>query len=171
MKKVVLVFVLSVVTNIAFSQAKYHFIDLSTGFNRIGFYNEIGYKFELNCHQLKIGARHYTLDNFFETNAIGMDLRYGYKVLSQNQRLYFCPGVSATFFKEKKNNANVTLSDIKLVNQLGINLKNSWSVFYELGMGVIMVKSDLINVNEISNLEYFNYEISLGVSYKIGHKK
>jgi hypothetical protein len=171
MKNTSLFFVLCLVINVTFGQTKNHFIDLSTGFNRIGFYNELGYKFEINSHQLKIGARHYTLDNFFEKNTVGASLAYSYLVRGTSNKFYFYPGINISFFNENKNNANVILSEYKLVNGFGYNFNKRWSLSYQLGFGVILTKSHLPNFEEPIRLEYFNYELAVGLSYKIFTKQ
>lgn len=148
------------------AQSSQNFLQVTTGFNRVGFFNEAGFKFEIKHHQFKFGLRHYTLDNFFEKNTIGFSFDYNYQFTSRNNKFFFYPGVSTAFFMENKTNTQVFNSDYKLVNGVGINLNPKWSVFYQLGFGVITTKSYLINSSDVVQISFFNYELAVGLSYR-----
>jgi len=151
-----------------FSQSNKEFIELSTGFNRIGFYNDLAFKFEIKYHQVNLGLRHYTLDNFFEKNTVGMSIGYKYIIHGQNNKFYFYPGLNTSFFKENKSIGQVFLSDFKLINGVGVNFNPKWSLFYQLGLGVLKTRAELIVNQGVSKIDYFNYEIALGISYSFG---
>ena len=151
------------------AQSNNEYLQLSTGYNRIGFYNDLAFKFEIKQHQISFGLRHYTLDNFFEKNTIGMSLGYNYIIHAQNEKFYFYPGISTGFFKENKSYAQVYLTDLKLINGVGYNISKHWSINYQLGLGVLKTKSYLVNVGEVSKIDYFNYEISVGLTYRFGN--
>jgi len=152
----------------AFSQSNKEFLELSSGFNRIGFYNDFAFKFEIKQHQINLGLRHYTLDNFFEKNTVGMSVGYKYIIHAQNNKFYFYPGINANFFKENKSIGQVFLSDFKLISGVGLNLNHKWSLFYQLGLGVVKTRSELVITEIITKVDYFNYEIALGISYSFG---
>jgi len=145
-----------------------HIAQFSTGYNRIGFYNELAYKIDAYQHQLKIGGRHYTFDNFFEKNTIGISLDYTYQIQSRGKHFYFYPGVSYTFFKEHKTNVVVNLTDIKLISGVGFKIYKGLSIYYQLGFGVLDAKSELKKKNETVKANYFNYEMAFGLSYRFG---
>lgn len=167
-KGIYLVFLLVVTSG--YSQSVQNSFQVQTGFNRIGFYNELGFKFDIKRNQFKLGLRHYTLDNFFEKNTIGFSFDYSYLLPSKNEKYFFYPGISSSFFMENKSTAQVFISDFKLINGVGINLNKKWSLFYQLGFGVVTTKSYLINSSDVTNTAYFNYELALGVVYHLNKK-
>lgn len=148
------------------SQGTNESLTLKTGFNRIGFYNSLSFIGDFNNHQINLGLRHYNLDNFFEKNTIGLDVGYQYLIASKNDKFYFYPGVSTSFFRENKTQAIVSLTDLKLINGVGINLNEKWSLNYQLGAGVLLTKSILHNIGEVNKIEYYNYEMSFGINYR-----
>lgn len=151
------------------SQFVNHNTQLSTGYNRVGFYNELSYKLGLKKHYFKFGARHYTFDDFFEKNTIGFSFDYTRKFDSENKKVYFYPGVSMSFFVEDKTHAKVSLKDYKLISGIGVNIVKKLSIYYQLGFGVLDATSNLKMVNEIVKINYFNYEMVFGLSYRFGN--
>jgi hypothetical protein len=165
MKKVALILMFSAAFN-CFSQNTNESLALRTGFNRVGFYNSFGFVGDIKNHQINVGLRHYTLDNFFEKNTIGLDLGYQYLINAKNEKFYFYPGISTSFFRENKTQAIVYLTDLKLINGVGINLNEKWSLNYQLGVGVLFIKSNLYDIGEVNKIEYYNYEMSFGINYR-----
>ncbi len=143
-----------------------HRAQVSTGYNRIGFFNEISYKIGLKNNYLKLGIRHYTFDNFFEKNTIGGAIDYTYQLHSKNGNLHFYPGLSFTVFSENKSNAKVTLKDYKLINGIGYNGIKNLTIYYQLGFGILDATSVLKSIDEIVKINYFNYEMVFGLSYR-----
>lgn len=170
LKKGVLLALLLVGTH-GYSQSTQNSLQLQSGFNRIGFYNELGFKFDIKRNQFKLGLRHYTLDNFFEKNTIGFSFDYNYWLASKSEKYFFYPGISTTFFMENKSSAQVFISDIKLINGVGINLNKKWALFYQLGFGIVTTKSYLLSSSDVTNTAYFNYELALGVVYHLNKKR
>jgi hypothetical protein len=150
------------------AQQTIHNIELSAGFNRIGFFNQASFKIDIKNNQFKLGLRHYTIDNFFEKNTIGMSLGYNYKVTSKSNKTYFYPGVNTAFFIENKTNSRVFISDYKLINGIGVNLNSKWSLYYQLGFGVVTTKTYVIDIGDVISVPYFNYEMLFGVCYQLG---
>jgi hypothetical protein len=151
------------------SQLLNHNAQVSTGYNRVGFYNEMSYKLGLKQHYLKFGARHYTLDNFFVKNVVGFSFDYTKIIDANNKKMYFYPGVSMSFFVENKSHAKVVLNDYKVISGIGINCVKNLSVYYQIGFGILDVTSNLKMVDEIVKINYFNYEMVFGLSYRIGN--
>ena len=164
MKNRILIFLFFLSYN-GFSQYVNHTAEISTGYNRIGFYNELSYKLGLKSHNLKFGGRHYTLDNFFEKNIIGLSFDYTKIIVSNNEQLYFYPGVSISCFIEDKSHAKVILKDFKVISGIGVNIVKNLSVYYQIGFGILDVSSNLKIVGEIVKFNYFNYEMVFGLSY------
>lgn len=167
MKEIVLFFTLFL-HFIGNAQSVNHKAQLTTGYNRIGFYNEVSYKFGVKKHELKFGARHYTFDNFFEKNTIGLSIDYLNKFYSKNEKLFFYPGVSFSIFKEQKSNAKVTLTDYKVITGLGYTFYRGMSLYYQLGFGILDTRAQLKVVDELVKINYFNYEMAIGISYRFG---
>jgi len=168
MRNIVWILLLFVSYN-GFSQLVSHNTQISTGYNRIGFYNELSYKLGMKNNLLKFGARHYTFDNFFEKNTVGFSLDYSRTIDSKNENFYFYPGVSFSVFSENKTNANVVLKDYKLINGIGFNIVKKISIYYQLGFGVLDVTSKLKSADEVVKINYFNYEMVFGLSYRFGN--
>lgn len=165
MKSIGLFFLLFLTFN-GVAQNSNHNVQGATGYNRIGFYNELSYKFGVKQNYFKFGARHYTIDNFFETNAIGGSVDYMYHLNSKNDKFYFYPGASFTFFTENKSNAKIVLNDFKLINGVGYNAFKGFSVYYQMGFGIVDVKSKLTQIEKIVKINYFNYEMVFGINYR-----
>lgn len=168
MKNRVLILIIFLSYN-GWSQFVNHNAQISTGYNRIGFYNELSYKLGLKEHYLKFGARHYTFDNFFEKNTIGFSFDYTKQINSKQGKFYFYPGVSLSFFVEDKTHAKLSLQDYKLLNGIGFNILKNVSIYYQLGVGIIDATSQLKIVNERVKINYFNYEMVFGLSYRFGN--
>jgi len=151
------------------SQSISHNAQISTGYNRVGFYNELSYKLGIKNHVFKFGARHYTFDNFFENNTVGFSIDYSRTIDSKNEKLYFYPGASFSVFFENKTKANVVLMDYKLINGVGFNIVKKISIYYQLGVGILDVTSRLKDVDEVVKINYFNYEMVFGLSYRFGY--
>ncbi len=143
---------------------------LTNGYNRIGFYIEPAFRFNINNHRGKMGLRYYTFDNFFEKNTLGLSVAYDYKFEGKNDRTFFYTGISGAFFKENKTSAQVYLSEIMLTNGVGFKFFNRFSFFYQLGLGVAINKSILITVGETTSNQYYNYEMALGLAYHFKHQ-
>jgi|GEM_PF-1647256 len=167
MKKIVWILLFFVSYN-GISQSISHNAQITTGYNRIGFYNELSYKLGIKNNFLKFGARHYTFDNFFEKNTIGFSFDYSKKIDSKNEKFYFYPGVSFSVFSENKTNANVVLKDYKVISGIGFNSFKKISIYYQLGFGVLAATSKLKSVDEVVKINYFNYEMVFGLSYRFG---
>jgi len=161
---ILLVFVCST----GFSQLINHNVQVSTGYNRIGFFNEASYKLGIKNNYLKLGARHYTFDTFFEKNTIGASIDYTYHVNSKNDKFYFYPGISFSVFSEIKTNIKLIVKDYKLINGIGYNGIKNLSIYYQLGFGVIDATSTVNKVDEIVKINYFNYEMVFGLCYRFG---
>jgi len=154
---------------VGYSQKLNHNAQLSTGYNRVGFYNELSYKIGSKNHLVKIGVRHYTFDNFFEKNTIGLSIDYSYMLNSKNDKFYFYPGASFTVFSEDKDHVVAVLKEYKLINGIGYNIIKNLSFYYQLGFGIIDVKSKLKDVEEVVKINYFNYEMVFGLNYRFGN--
>jgi hypothetical protein len=168
MKNRILILLLFLSYN-GFSQFVNHNTQVSTGYNRVGFYNEWSYKLGLKNHYLKFGARHYTFDNFFEKNTIGFSFDYTKRIDSKKEKVYFYPGVSLSLFTEDKTNAKLSLKDYKIISGIGFNIVKKLSVYYQIGFGILDATSNLKMVNEIVKINYFNYEMVFGLSYRFGN--
>jgi hypothetical protein len=156
--------------NINWAQSHNESILITNGYDRIGFYTEPAFRFNINNHRGKIGLRYYTFDNFFEKNTIGLSAAYDYKFESKNKNTFFYIGISSAFFKENKTTAQVYLTELMLTNGIGINFLTNFSFFYQLGLGVALNKSILISVGETTTNQYYNYEMALGIAYHFKHK-
>ena len=168
MKKWIFVFFFFLIGT-AHAQKIQNTFQIKTGYNRIGFFNELGYKLDVKHHQFKLGLRHYTLDNFFEKNTVGLSVDYAYQFRSENDRYFFYPGISTAFFVENKTNARVFNYDYKLINGIGVNLNSNWALFYQIGFGVVSAKSKLMLNDEVVAVAYFNYELALGINYRFNN--
>ncbi|HIP35394.1 MAG TPA: hypothetical protein EYG85_00900 [Crocinitomix sp.] len=158
-----ILFVLSI--NIVCSQNVTHSIWGLQGFNRVGFYNDLSYKLSYSNHQLCLGARYYTFDDFFEKNTIGLSLGYDYKIESKSEKIFFFTGVYTSIFNEKKSNAKVNLITAMLTNGIGIKIFNQFAFFYQLGIGVVSNKTTITQYNTTTKYQFYNYEMALGFSY------
>jgi len=149
-----------------YSQNTTHSIYAKTAYNKIGFYNELGYQFQIKNHNLSLGLKHYSLDYFFEKNTIGASFGYGYNVESASNKVYFSPEIHLSFFKEAKTNSDLTLMDLNLINTIGYQLTQQFSLNYQVGFGVIKA----ISTNSINNYkaDFFNYEMAIGLRYTFG---
>ena len=165
---ILLLLLLSLSSNAQMSQK---YLQATTGFNRIGFFNEAGFKIGIKNNQFKLGLRHYTLDNFFEKNTVGLSMDYYYQLFSKDNKYYFYPGISTVFFMENKTNAQVFNYDYKLINGVGVNLNVNWSLFYQIGFGITTTRAHLLNSTDVTKVDYFNYELGLGVSYRFNKSK
>jgi hypothetical protein len=169
MRTFVVIILLSYV-NINWAQTNKESILLTNGYDRIGFYTEPAFRFNINNHRGKIGLRYYTFDNFFEKNTIGLSAAYDYKFEGKNDKTFFYIGISSAFFKENKTTAQVYLTELMLSNGFGINFLNNYSFFYQLGLGIALNKSILIDVGETTTNQYYNYEMALGFAYHFKRK-
>lgn len=149
----------------SFAQSNQQSVLIINGYNRIGFYTEPAFRFNINNHRGKIGVRYYTFDNFFEKNTLGLSIAYDYKFEGKNDKTFFYSGISGAFFKENKTTAQVYLSEIMLTNGVGINFFKQFTFFYQLGLGIAINKSILVNIGETTTNQYYNYEMALGLAY------
>ncbi|MGV6861073.1 MAG: hypothetical protein ACWA41_04840 [Putridiphycobacter sp.] len=153
-----------------FAQTKNEFVQLTNGYNRVGFYVQPDFKFQIQQHQVKLGLRYYTWDNFFEKNTIGLACGYQYVFDSKSEKQYFYTGLSTAFFKENKSTAQVYLSEFMITNGVGFKFFDNWSFYYQLGMGVLINKALIYQPEIISKYEYYNYELALGIAYHLNRK-
>jgi len=161
--------ILLLCVNINWSQSNNESVLLTNGYDRIGFYIEPAFRFNINNHRGKIGLRYYTFDNFFEKNSVGLSAAYDYKFEGKNNKTFFYTGISSAFFKENKTTAQVYLTELMLTNGIGINFLKNFSFFYQLGLGVALNKSILLYGGETNN-QYYNYELALGFAYHFKRK-
>ena len=168
--KVKLLVILLLVFFQSWGKKKKKSVLLTNGYNRIGFYIEPAFRFNIKNHRGKIGLRYYTFDNFFEKNTIGLAAAYDYKFDGKNDKTFFYTGVSTAFFKENKSTAQVYLTELMLTNGVGVNFFKRFSFFYQLGLGVALNKSILTNIGETTKNQYYNYEMALGLAYHFGGK-
>lgn len=161
--------ILLLCVNINWSQSNNESVLLTNGYDRIGFYIEPAFRFNINNHRGKIGLRYYTFDNFFEKNSVGLSAAYDYKFEGKNNKTFFYTGISSAFFKENKTTAQVYLTELMLTNGIGINFLKNFSFFYQLGLGVALNKSILLSGGETNN-QYYNYELALGFAYHFKRK-
>jgi len=170
MKRITLIIWMLLLKGIGFSQNHSQSVLITNGYNRIGFYTEPAFRFNINNHRGKIGLRYYTFDNFFEKNTVGMSVGYDYKFEGKKDKTFFYSGIYGAFFKENKTTTQVYLSELMLTNGIGINFFKNFSFFYQLGLGVALNKSILIAVGETTKNQYYNYEMALGFAYHFKRK-
>jgi len=168
-KTLFILFFCLLINIVNYAQNTTHGILFKTGYNRIGFYNNLSYQFNYKQHQITIGPKHYTLDNFFEKNTIGLFLGYGYIIEAKNKKTFFKPSIEASFFKENKSSGYLNLKDFQLSNKIGYYITQNINIGYTLGFGVILANSK--NNNGFYKAEYYNYEMALSVGYHfVGNK-
>ena len=136
-----------------------------SGFNRIGLYFDQTLNFDIDNHQVDFGIRYYGPDFVFERNNIGMSIGYGYNFYSKNDQFYFGPSFSGSFFRENKTSTEFYLSDFIVQNKIGWNMGLRWSLFSNIGFGVVVNKINSYYSGGTQTFAYFNYEFSVGIKY------
>lgn len=138
-------------------------VGVSSGFNRIGLYFDAGPDLNFNAHQVHAGIKYYGPDFVFESDVIGLSLGYNYAFYSG--RWFFGPGLSTSFFREKKSTNEIFLAEILLRNIFGFEFGERFSVYSALGLGTVINRHSNYTFNSTSSTSYINYEFSLGVKY------
>jgi len=141
------------------------------GYNRVGVYLNPSFSVKLNHHHLNFGLNIYGYNLFFQSNNIGVKLGYGYIIKSINEKVYFYPSINIAAYREDKITSSLLLFETNLKYGLAYYLKPKLSLVTELGMGYIMTKTELFQINKTKQNAYTNFEISLGLAYHFTRAK
>lgn len=137
------------------------------GLNRIGVLYDIGAVCELKQHQVGVGLRFYGSDLVFEKEMPGLHMMYQYNWPAYN-RFHFFSGLQISYFFEKKTETNLHLIDPK------VTIGGAWTLYEKLelktdfSIGSTQTITKGLTSTETTHFTYLNYEVKLGICYRIG---
>lgn len=137
----------------------------NTGFNRIGFLNDIGGQIEMKSHQIRLGLRFYAPDQVFETNQPGLQLAYHFHYLGF-KKFNLVSGLQISYFQEYKDEIRFRLIDpqVELGGQWRISKSIRIATILSLGSTQIYTNGGILKGTEHFN--YLNYEFKIGLTYR-----
>lgn len=137
---------------------------VKTSFNRIGLSYNASFGVSAKNNQFELGVKIYGPDKVFEKNTLGFCAAYSY--LFNAEKVFGGPSLGYAFFSEKKSNSTLHLQELSFGNTLGYKLGAHFALSSTIAIGVVLnsSKSDMVK----TELNYLNYEISLGLSYYFG---
>ena len=140
----------------------------SVGLNRIGVLYEIGAIQKIRFHYLSVGIRLYEPDIVFEKDIPGLHLSYTYQFFNYN-KFRFNFGAATDVFYEKKQTNKLCLFYPKLFLYKSLYVTNKLRLNFNFAFGKTINRFSVNNTANPKNLSYINYEISMGITYRLGN--
>ena len=137
-----------------------------TGLNRIGVGYELGASYSLVNDHFNIGIRLYEPDLVFEKDYPGVSIAYNHS-FRNSKKMQVITGVGLGVFYEKKTEAALWLIDPKLVLGTGWGIRSNLMLFTTAGVGWTINRITESGVMEKNNFRYLNYELALGLVYRL----
>lgn len=137
------------------------------GLNRIGVFYGTGAQHNWGVHHLQVGLRFYEPDLVFEKGFPGLDVGYYYRFRA-DKTMKINLGLMSSFFYEYKGSSALWLFDPKLIVGAGWTLTPKLNLNLNGGFGSVINVVETSYGIENNKFTYLNYELSLGIYYRLG---